>query len=91
MRPGSLSLLQTAARINPHVTIAALAADPAYGEAMVDVFCETSTGGAKSFSPDDWDTLLDSLDEDTTLLGAFMDSAPVRALIRAQEAPHATA
>lgn len=89
MRPESLRLLQQAVRINPHVTVASLAADKAYGEAMVDLFCHIATGGAKFFGPTDWDTLLEELDCTTTPLGVYMDTPEVRALIRAQEAANA--
>ena len=91
MRPESLKLLIEAARINPHVTVSALAADDKYGEALVDVYAEDTTKGAKAFSPESWDSLLEEVDNDPRTLAQYMDTPAVRAFIRAQEAAHVSA
>lgn len=91
MRTESLRLLQQAVRINPHVTLAALAADGSYGEALIDVYAEDTTGGAKAFSPESWDTLLEEVDNDPRTLSQYMDTPAVRAMVRTQEAVNANA
>lgn len=89
MRTESLRLLQQAARINPAVTLKALAADDEYGEALIDVYCADTCAGAKAFTVTDWDTILEEVDNDPRTLAEYMDTPAVRALVRAQEASHA--
>lgn len=89
MRPESLKLVVEAARINPHVSVSALAADDKYGEALIDVYVESNGKGAKSFTADCWDTFLEEVDNDPTPVGQYVDSPAVRSLIRAQEASNA--
>lgn len=91
MRPESLRLLQQASQINPNATVSLLAADTSYGEALIDVYAEEATGGAKAFSPESWDSLLEEIDNDQRTIGQYVDSPGVRTLIRAQEVTHAAA
>ncbi len=85
MRPESLRLLQQAVRINPSVTVSALAADETYGEAVIDALA----GDAKEWTAESWDATLEEIDNNPTTLAVLMDTPTMQKAIRAQEAAHA--
>lgn len=95
MRPESLRLLQQALRINPAATLSAIAQEHPkskddLAEALIDVYVDTAAE-SKNWQQSNWDAALEELDNDPRTLAEFMDSPAVRAMVRAQEVPHAAA
>lgn len=87
MVPESLSLLQQAVRINPSVTVSALAADKTYGEALIDVY--VGVGDAPlAWDVTSWDAALEEIDSDARTIADFVATPEVQKAIRALEATH---
>lgn len=90
MRPESLRLVLDATRINPSATLSAVARETdRYAEALIDVYVELITKGAKTFDVISWDDLLAHLNRDQRTLAQFIDTLEVRTLLRSQETSNA--
>lgn len=87
MKPESIRLLQQAVRLNPHVSISALAADKQFGEAVIDA----CLGDAKEWTAESWDATLEEIDSNPTTLATFMETPTMQRAIRSLEVAHATA
>lgn len=86
MRPKSLNLVLSAARINPGAPVSTVAREGGeYAEALIDVYA----GDAFAWTAEGWEDLLEEIDNDPRTLAQFVDCPAVRALIRKQGAGHA--